>query len=130
MVLHNSKSLADREVLFDEMIVLSREFLSTITQNAKSGDHVSPLLLHWAYQAASTYALLYRETGQEKHLKSWEVLEETLRVLNKRWMVAGMNRERDSDYKTKTIRRSIHSALGGKECYGNILKTGAELMVI
>lgn len=100
MVLHSSKSLAIREALSNEVMILSRRFLSRITQDASSGDNVSPLLLYWAYQAASIYASLYRETADEKHLKSWEVLEETLKTLNKRWMVAGMIWPRTLDYGT------------------------------
>jgi hypothetical protein len=103
MVLHSSKPLAVREVLSDEIIVLSRAFLSRITVDVRSGDDVSPLLLYWAYQAAGVYASLYRETGDEKHLESWEVVEETLRTLNKRWMAAGMIRQPMFDYRTKTV---------------------------
>lgn len=121
MVLHSSHPLAVRETLSDEVIVLSRAFLSRITQHARSGDNVSPLLLYWTYQAASIYASLYRETGDEKHLKSWEILEETLRTLNKRWMVAGMIRPRMSIYGTKSTHRSLHSDSGGKEFNGLFL---------
>jgi hypothetical protein len=90
MALHNSQSLAVRKALSDEMVILSRAFLARITHHPGSADNISPLLLYWAYQAASTYALLYLETGDEQHLESWEVVEETLQTLNRRWRVAGI----------------------------------------
>jgi hypothetical protein len=95
MALHNFDSSTIRKELSDEVVVLAREFLFRITRNARSGDNVSPLLLYWAYKAASIDALLCLETGDDKHLQSWRVLEETLRTLSKRWMVAGKIIEND-----------------------------------
>jgi len=89
MALHNTQSLVVRKSLSDEIVDISRAFLARITQNANGAESVSPLLLYWSYQAASTYALIYLETGDEEHLDSWGILEETLKILNGRWRVAG-----------------------------------------
>lgn len=64
-------------------------FLSKITETKTAGDSVSPLLIYWAYQAASTYASLYLESGDGEHLQSWAIVDKCLKVLAKRWGIAG-----------------------------------------
>lgn len=89
MVLHDEDSLIARKALCEEMIIIARSFLARLTQNPDTYENVSPLLLNWAYQAANTYVMLYLETADDEYLQCWSILEETLKVLNKRWRVAG-----------------------------------------
>jgi hypothetical protein len=79
-----------RKEVSDEMTSLCKDFLRQIKQTDKSGRNVSPLLLYWGYQAAQTYAELYSDTADEEYLDSCEVVEETLRVLDRRWRLAGL----------------------------------------
>jgi len=52
-------------------------------------ENPSPLLNHWAYQAATIYNRLIRETGRQE-LGPLEKLKLKLRILARRWMAAGM----------------------------------------
>ncbi len=52
-------------------------------------ENPSPLLIHWAYQAATIYSRLIRETGRQD-LGPLEKLKLKLRILARRWMAAGM----------------------------------------
>jgi len=89
MTLNSSQPLATRKALSDEMVMISRIFQSRITENPRSGDKISPLLLYWAYQAVGTFASLYLETGDEAHLESWGVVDGCLKALARRWGIAG-----------------------------------------
>lgn len=83
-------SAAIRKTISDEMAVMSKTYLDRITQNSTAVEKVSPLLLYWAYQAASNYSRLYHATGDEQYFEAWEVVQETLRTLDGRWKTAGM----------------------------------------
>ena len=82
-------SAAIRKTISDEMAAMSKTYLDRITQNSTTAENASPLLLYWAYQAASNYSRLYHATGDEQYFEAREVVQETLRTLDRRWKTAG-----------------------------------------
>ena len=61
-------------------------FLTDVTTSV---ENASPLLMHWAYQAATIYSRFVRETGIEE-LGPTENFKVKLRIMSQRWMAAGM----------------------------------------
>jgi hypothetical protein len=96
----------DADSLSSKMTSLSKTYLSRITENPDCSKSTSPCMLYWTYQAAKTYARLYRDTGSETYLESCRVVEETLNILNRRWKAAG-----------KFLMSSVHTEIN-KNCRG------------
>ena len=67
----------------------SRAFLTPPT-GPRSTSQTSPLLLHWAYLAASIYLQIIWSSGVDGQLGPLEVLKTKLKVMSERWLVAGM----------------------------------------
>ncbi|MCJ1395302.1 hypothetical protein MMC18_008186 [Xylographa bjoerkii] len=68
----------------EEILVNADMFLAG---TAASVEHASPLLLHWAYQAATVYGRLIAGTGGAE-LGPLENMKVKLRVMSRRWMAA------------------------------------------
>ena len=72
------------ECLANDMASFSRLFVQTVPHSAET---ISPLLLHWVYQATSTYSHLILESTSEPGMSN--MLKEGLKFLNQRWKAAG-----------------------------------------
>jgi hypothetical protein len=73
------------EHLANDMTSFSRLFIQTVPHSVEI---ISPLLLHWVYQATSTYSRLILESGSSEPGMS-ETLKERLKFLDQRWKAAG-----------------------------------------
>jgi hypothetical protein len=73
------------EHLANDMASFSRSFIQTVPHSVEI---ISPLQLHWVYQAASTYSRLILESGTSEPGMS-EALKEGLKLLDQRWKAAG-----------------------------------------
>jgi hypothetical protein len=73
------------EHLSNDMASFSRVFIQTVPRSVET---ISPLLLHWVYQATSTYSRPTPESGTSESGMS-ETLKERLKFLDQRWKAAG-----------------------------------------
>jgi hypothetical protein len=73
------------EHLANDMASFSRLFIQTVPHSVEI---TSPLLLHWVYQATSTYSRLILESGTSEPRMS-EMLKGGLKFLDQRWKAAG-----------------------------------------
>jgi Fungal Zn(2)-Cys(6) binuclear cluster domain/Fungal specific transcription factor domain len=67
----------------------SGAFLTPAT-GPRTTSQTSPLLLHWAYLAASVYIQLIQTSGVDEEIGPLEILKTKLKLMSKRWLVAGM----------------------------------------
>lgn len=67
----------------------SRAFLTPAT-GPRSTSQTSPLLLHWAYLAASIYIQVIQSSGVDKEIGPLDILKTKLMIMSERWLVAGM----------------------------------------
>jgi hypothetical protein len=84
-------SLAIRKALSAEVFEVVCQFLDHIKQQTRHLERTSPLIVNWAYQAATTYARLYFITEDDQYLACWEILNESLQIVGTRWRIAGEN---------------------------------------
>jgi hypothetical protein len=73
------------EHIANDMASFSTLFVQAVPQSVET---ISPLLLHWVYQATTTYSQLVLETGTSEPRISG-MLKEGLRFLDQRWKAAG-----------------------------------------
>jgi hypothetical protein len=94
--LHDSlefHSLAVQRALSADVVAVVRKFVDNAITKKRYLERTSPLLVNWAYQAASTYSRLYMMTEKEEYLECWQSLDEAFRLLGKRWRISGNNPE-------------------------------------
>jgi hypothetical protein len=66
------------------------EFISEFIEYEQACDKVSPFLPHYIYMAASTYLTINFTLRTDAIIKKLDVLKHGLRLMNGRWLSAGM----------------------------------------
>jgi hypothetical protein len=75
-------------MLIGARLIQHSAFLTPLT-GPRSTSQTSPLLLHWAYLAASIYLQIIWVHGVDEQLGPLEILKTKLKVMSSRWLVAG-----------------------------------------